>query len=325
MATNNPLITVILPVYNGERFLNETIDSILNQTFQDFEVIIIDDCSQDQSYNIIQSYAQQDERIVIIKNEKNLGIAPSRNKALSIAKGCYIALINQDDINFPERFSKQIDYLTHHPDIYVLGTSYIGIDENGSELGIRTYPDSPGLMQWALFFGAFLSNPTLMMRSEIFKKYNYRYHQSLSGDYELWVRLIEFFKITNLKEPLLYFRFHPQSYSVLNKEIQKKASFENQRKYINRFIKKEINDDILQGIRHSECIHSVFIAHQVICWILKLHNIAMKWDIKRDEKKAITHGVVSKLHTVWHYQKYHPFLLPIMLYSSLLNIKSRLS
>ena len=124
-----PRVSVILPAYNAEAYLKEAIDSILNQTFPDFQLIVINDCSTDGTEEIIRQYA--DPRLVPVKNEKNLGIAATLNRGLSLAQGDYIARMDADDISLPHRLERQVAYLDAHPDIAVLGTNVETFDENG--------------------------------------------------------------------------------------------------------------------------------------------------------------------------------------------------
>ncbi|HXK49687.1 MAG TPA: glycosyltransferase family 2 protein, partial [Clostridiales bacterium] len=115
-----PAISVIMSVYNSEQYLQESIDSILDQTFNDFEFIITDDCSTDGSFEIIKSYAMLDKRIKYFRNSENIGLTKSLNLMLDIAKGKYIARMDSDDISMPDRFSKQFDFMENNPEIGVL-------------------------------------------------------------------------------------------------------------------------------------------------------------------------------------------------------------
>jgi len=131
---DEPLISVVMPVYNTEKFVAEAIESILAQTFTDFEIIIIDDCSTDKSWQIIQDFSEKDQRIVTIQNSENQGLARSLNKGLKIAKGQFIARMDADDISMPQRFEIQLDFLKNHPDVGVVGSTVKFIH------GIMTYP-----------------------------------------------------------------------------------------------------------------------------------------------------------------------------------------
>ncbi|TXJ00169.1 MAG: glycosyltransferase family 2 protein [Neisseriales bacterium] len=117
-----PIISVVMPVYNAEKYITEAVESILNQTYSDFEFIIIDDCSTDSSYQILQKYAEKDKRIRIFRNDTNRKQAYTKNFAIKLAKGKFIAFMDADDISLPARFTKQVTFMESHPDIGVCGT-----------------------------------------------------------------------------------------------------------------------------------------------------------------------------------------------------------
>ncbi|MBA7555263.1 Undecaprenyl-phosphate 4-deoxy-4-formamido-L-arabinose transferase [subsurface metagenome] len=137
--SRNPYISVIMPCYNGAQYLREAIESILNQTFHDFEFVIINDGSTDASQEIIDSF--NDDRMLVIQ-QKNMGITKSLNKGLEMARGEYIARQDADDISFPDRFEKQVAYLDAHPEVAVLGGAIIRIDEKGNPLNKFVFPQS---------------------------------------------------------------------------------------------------------------------------------------------------------------------------------------
>ena len=142
-----PQISVIMPVYNGERFLSEAVESILKQTYQDFEFIIVDDGSTDRSLEIIQYYQALDERIILIENGKNIGVASSLNKGISAAKGEFIARMDADDISLPERLEQQRAFMFTRPDLGVLGCNYYRIHADGELMDLCVLPESHDQLQ----------------------------------------------------------------------------------------------------------------------------------------------------------------------------------
>ena len=201
-----PKISVIMPVYNGEKYLREAIDSILNQTFSDFEFIIINDDSKDSTEEIIKSY--DDNRIVYLKNEQNLGVAGTLNRGLDIAKGEYIARMDADDISMPQRFEKQVAYLDKNQDVGVLGSNVIVFTE--TEENKTEFPCNEKDVRIHLFINSQLAHPTVMTRRSLVEDGIYRYDSTWEGreDYELWTRIVQKSKICNLPEPLLRYRKH---------------------------------------------------------------------------------------------------------------------
>lgn len=199
-------ISVIMPVYNGEKYLNEAIDSILNQTFKDFEFIIINDCSSDNTDDIIKSY--KDDRIVYLVNEKNLGISDTLNRGFSVAKGEYVARMDSDDIALPDRFEKQVAYLDANQNVGVCGSNAIVFSEDNEY--ITTLPVEHKDIFFELYFSSQLIHPTVMIRKNVLDSLDCLYDRSWNGreDYELWTRLIQITKFHNIKQPLLRYRVH---------------------------------------------------------------------------------------------------------------------
>lgn len=208
-----PIISVIMPVYNGERFLREAIDSILNQTFSDFEFIIINDGSTDGTLEIIQSYT--DERIRVVNNELNQGIVACLNHGTELARGEYIARMDADDISLPERFEKQVDYMNNHIDVGVLGGNVIEFDINSKKEKITSLPLGDLPIRWMMCFENPLRHPTIMMRKKLLVTVGGYKDFKASEDYDLWQRLSCFTKLANLKESILMYRYHGNNLSSL--------------------------------------------------------------------------------------------------------------
>lgn len=201
-----PKISVIMPVYNGEKYLREAIDSILNQTYEGFEFIIINDCSTDLTEEIIKSY--NDSRIIYIKNEKNLGVALSLNKGLDLAQGEYIARMDADDISLPERFAEQVSFLREHPSVAVCGTvtALFGAKNASSTYTVFGKEN----IKIELLFSSCLAHPAVMMRRDVIKKEHYRYDNFYDKieDYELWTRINEKYDMDNIDKVLFKYRIH---------------------------------------------------------------------------------------------------------------------
>ena len=221
-------ITVLMPVYNGEKYLREAIDSIFNQTFTDFEFLIVDDGSTDNSVEIINSY--QNSRINLVKNDKNEGLVYTLNRGLSLAKGEYIARMDCDDISLPERLKKQIDFLDSNSEIAVVGTWIKVINEKEEPQTTWQYPLKPLEIQWNLYFYCPLAHPSVMFRKRIIlSNGSYSPEMTHAEDYELWWRLSKKYLLANLPDILLIYRQHQSS--ITNEHHQshiQKASKINQ-------------------------------------------------------------------------------------------------
>ena len=210
---HKPTISVIMAVYNGEKYLRPAIESILGQTFSDFEFIIINDGSTDRTLEIIDSY--HDERIVYLENERNMGLSATFNKGISVARGEYIACMDADDLSLKRRFAIQLAYLKNHTDVDILGTSIIMIDEEGRKRRTHHRPKSHLGLKWASLFSTPLYHPTVIAKAEILKHHPYNEDLHNSEDYELWSRLLftTSTRFASLSEPLLLYRSYPHSFT----------------------------------------------------------------------------------------------------------------
>lgn len=200
-----PEISVVLSVYNDADYVGVAIESVLAQTFIDFEFIIIDDASTDESLSIVRGFA--DERIRIVENEENLGLTKSLNKGISLAQGKYIARMDSDDISLPMRFEKQVAFLNAHPDVGVCGG---WIELIGDQAGVVwEYPTEHDIIVANMLFENQLAHASVMMRREILEETAYDEAFARSQDYDLWVRLVTGgVKLANLSEILLQYRLH---------------------------------------------------------------------------------------------------------------------
>jgi glycosyltransferase involved in cell wall biosynthesis len=203
---SKPTISIVMPVYNAERYLIEAIDSILVQDYSDFEFIIINDGSTDQSKQIIHSF--NDSRIVYLENDKNLGIVQTLNKGLHAAKGKFIARMDADDISLPHRFKQQINYLSEHPEIGVVGTAYQPIDELANPVRAPIYmPEYPMSAKWFMLIGSPLAHPSIMFYSELARKIGgYSDQFPHAEDYEYWLRMFKITKICSIHDIGLLYR-----------------------------------------------------------------------------------------------------------------------
>lgn len=211
MNTNkNPEISVLMPTYNGAKFLKETIDSILNQTFTDFEFIIINDCSPDteETDKIIANY--DDSRIRYIHNEENLGISGSSNKGIALAKGKYIARQDHDDISLRTRLEEQYNYMESHPEVGVCGTWAKTFGRGFLKNKTNKYPVKNSEIKANLFNRCPILHPSSVMRKEIFTKHNLFYDESYKtgNDLKLWLDASKLTKFHNIPKILFKYRMH---------------------------------------------------------------------------------------------------------------------
>jgi len=214
----SPKVSILTPVYNAEKFLDECIQSMLNQTFKDFEFILINDCSTDNSLNIIKKYKNIDRRIVLIDSKKKLNVSETRNLGLKVARGKYIANMDADDISFPERLKKEFNFLEKNPHIFLVGSSAIYIDENGNESRRFRKYNNYKILAWRLPQSCSIVNSSIMYRNEGFY-YNEEY--PAATDYNFYLEALDKKKnLTNLPEFLVKYREQPNSISVAKRRTQ---------------------------------------------------------------------------------------------------------
>jgi glycosyltransferase involved in cell wall biosynthesis len=217
----SPKVTVLLPVYNGERYLHEAIESVLDQSFADFELLIVNDGSTDHSVEIIQSYS--DPRIRLLHNEKNLGLIATLNKGLDLTRGEYIARMDCDDVSLPSRLEKQVNFMDSKPDVGVCGTWLELIGEGSGQ--IWASPGDFETIRCTMIFECPIYHPTVIIRQSILKGHNLHYGNfPHAEDYELWVRLSGHVQIANLQEVLLLHRNHSEQIGKLQRTAQNKSS-----------------------------------------------------------------------------------------------------
>ena len=217
-----PRITVLMPVYNGEKYLREAIGSVLNQTFRDFELLIIDDGSTDGTQEIASRFG--DSRIRLEKNDINLGLIATLNRGLDLAQGEFIARMDCDDISFPERFARQVEFLDRHPDIGICGTWYKKISSHKT-ITIRA-PVGHGTIRFLLLFDNPFLHSTMVMRRSVLKNRGLRFDPRYrhAEDYDFWARVSESTRTANIPEVLLSYRSHSDSISHRFKNDQGAAA-----------------------------------------------------------------------------------------------------
>ena len=205
-----------MPAYNAEKYIEEAIESILAQTYSDFEFIILNDGSTDATGDIIARYAKKDMRIVVIDSQENRGLAFRENEGIAHARGEYIARMDADDVSMPTRFAKEVTYLDAHPKCAVVGSSIVNIDSEGKPTSARwIFRATPEETKIHFLFTNYVAHPTVMMRKAFIPADGYRAYFEPTDDFDLWVRISESHDIYSLSEPLLKYRTHMQNTSTL--------------------------------------------------------------------------------------------------------------
>ncbi len=204
-----PLVSVIMPAYNAERYIGLAIESILRQTYENLELIIIDDCSQDNTMNIVNQFI--DSRIRIFHNKKNQGISYSRNYALEVSQGKYIAIMDDDDVSFDHRLEKQVTFLENNTDIGVVGGRVESIDENDNLISTQDFIlKNPYYIKVNFLFRCIFHNSEVMFRKSIVDEYGICYRENCYGmeDFRFWIECSKVAKMTNLDDFMLKHRYY---------------------------------------------------------------------------------------------------------------------
>lgn len=269
-----PLVSVILPVYNTSKYLKETIQSLLNQTYSNIEIIAIDDASTDNSLSILRTF--NDSRLMIYENEKNLGLIQTLNKAMNLAKGEFYARMDSDDICHPQRLEKQVSYFEKHPDCILLGTDRTTINEKGQNLHYYTRPATgSAIMTWKILTGNFITHPSVMMRANKIPKNLYEDKYQHSEDYAAWLRLSALGEIDVLPEKLLSYRVHSASMIQTNKSKHVIAASGALLDHLTKYYNQSFSQDAVSlWISPQESIHlpcpSDYL--KLLFWMNPLHS-----------------------------------------------------
>jgi glycosyltransferase involved in cell wall biosynthesis len=307
-----PKLTVLMTVYNGEDYLRETIESILDQTYRDFKFLILDNASTDSSREIIRSY--HDPRIQLVALPENIGQVAALNKGLDMIDTPLVARMDADDISLPRRFERQTAFMETHPEVGVLGT-FVRVflqQENQEEIKYR-WPTKPEDIKVRLMFECCLPHPGVMLRKTFFHQYSLRYDEKIghSFDWELWQRAANHFDLANLPEFHLRYRLHPENESKKTAHLQKKAALE----LYDRSLKQlDLDHHPLRQV-HQDVAFETFNAinrgpeflNRVVQWFRELENANKKHGIYSEE--SLHRLLRERFFVVLHYNTAHPRLI----------------
>lgn len=243
-------VVVLLTVYNRPS-VKSTIESVLNQTFKEFQLLIIDNASDDGTYEIMQAYAANDERIVLVRNEKNMGQTYSLHRGMALIKGKYIARIDADDLMLPTRLEKQYTFLEQNPEYAVCG-SWVQFITDDDRLGpiIKTCTTNEGINVIQHMKSGFL-HPAIMMRKETLDKYQLGYDKTykMAEDYDLWRQILLYAKGRNLGEVLTLYRRGDNNDSVKNRSTTDKEAYLIRKKIIERDVDSKSKRRLIQLLK----------------------------------------------------------------------------
>lgn len=221
---NTPLVSVIMSAYDAEKYVGIALKSILDQSYKNFEFIIIDDNSTDSTHKVIQSYQKGDKRIKIITNNLNLGVTKSLNKGVEQARGKYIVRMDADDWSYPNRIELQVKLMEDNPQVVVSGSNIEVCDSKLRVKYIRKYHQKDADIRKHIFRYSPFAHPVTIWHADLLKKEKYNENIVICQDYELYFRVGKIGKFMNLNKTLLKLRMHDESVSVIKNDLQAKAT-----------------------------------------------------------------------------------------------------
>ena len=243
------LVSIVMPAHNASSTVDEAVRSILNQTWQNLEFIIVDDGSSDDTVAKLECYEKLDPRVRVCRQEKK-GLVAALNLGCRRARGKYIARMDADDNSLPRRIERQVEFLNEHPEIGIAGTWASRMNENGLITGEWRFSTNPQLLKWQHFFGICVIHPTVMMRREIVEKLDfYRAEVVRAEDFDLWLRASAITEFSNVPEVLFKYRVWRNSTSKRLRQEYFDKSIELGAAFISEFLREEIGKDVVGGLR----------------------------------------------------------------------------
>ena len=258
-----PRLSVVMSVYNGLPFLSEALESVLNQTYREFEFVAVDDGSADDSWRVLSEYAARDKRMVLVRHQVNRGVASARNTGFRAAQGQYIACQDADDISLPDRFARQVEFLDRQPDVGMLGTWSGFIDEQGrplDKLGFPRLSEDKDLQRQLLDSNCFCAGSVMIRRRHLEAVGGYDEGMALSEDYDLWLRLAEVTRLASIPAYLYLYRHHPASASSRHRSTLMK----NKASVLERALSRRYASDPpdwLRGLLARDYLRAAHAAH----------------------------------------------------------------
>jgi glycosyltransferase involved in cell wall biosynthesis len=302
-----------MPVYNAEKYLQEAIDSIIAQSFRNFELIIIDDDSKDRTSSIIARYQKSDSRIQVYRQERQ-GLIKSLNIGCHLAKGKYIARMDADDISLPHRLEEQVKFMERNPNVGVLGSGVQLINDYGERSLILKLPEEHSFIKWCLCFYCPIAHPTVMMRKDVLQMIG-GYSQDIiyAEDYDLWRRLSRVTYLSNLPIVLLYLRKHNANVSTVHIAEQKMASVKVSQLMISEILGENVDMELITRMWNKDNTSSKY-ALKMAELIYKLGRTFIKDNaLSVSEEKNIRENAVLRILILCRARKYDARALKIFL------------
>jgi len=294
-----PAVSVVMSVYNGEPYLAQAIHSILTQSFEDFEFVIIDDASQDHSVQTIRSF--EDPRIHLVRNRQNIGLTRSLNRGLKLARGQFVARMDADDVSLPRRLESQMAFLKTYPKVEVLGGSVRLIDEKGKNLGKRIFPTHHELIRWSLCLFDPIPHPTVMIHRDVLEKVaGYRTEMTTAQDYDLWTRLSSITRMANLPEVMVELRRHDGSVRLRHRDEHRRNRIMVSHQMLEAYLHCKIPFETVEHIWERNC-RSIEEMRSAASLLLHLYEVGMANErFSKKDQQFIREYIARRLFSLAH-------------------------
>lgn len=304
MAT--PLISIILPTFNMGKYISRSIKSILAQTFDDFELIVLNDGSADETADILSSYARKDSRIVVVHNSENLGIISTLNKGLNIARGDLIARQDADNYSFPTRLEEQVCYLKQYPKIGLVSTRVFLVNSHKQTSSDNIHPSvflPPTLIPWELLFYPYFNHDTIMARRDLLLQVGgYRFDRIHAEDYDLWYRLSRITQLAILPSVQSCFFINPEGISQQHTEVQRQTALHISQDAMSELLKRPISltdATLMFKLAREQVVSTADEMQRTEVLLDQLHTAYLKKvPLTEQEKNLLEANVIYKLSLV---------------------------
>lgn len=261
---SNPAVSVLMAVYNCARYLPAALDSVLRQSFVNYEFIVVDDASTDETPAILGAYARHDHRFVLLRNERNLKLAASLNRGLAVCRAPLVARADGDDLCHAKRLEKQVGFLNRNPEVGVLSSSYNYIDSAGGAIGFHALPTQSAMIKFKLLWESTISHPGVIYRiTEVRAVGGYNETFITAQDYDLWARLVDRTEFANLDEPLLSVRRHAACTTTLRAQENVHLGHKVSQRLLTRYLGRSLSDRDTAALTSLLCTYGAVNAEHL--------------------------------------------------------------
>ena len=306
------LVSVVMAVHNEqESFLRTAFASMFDQTYRDWEMIVIDDASDDTCQTILQELCKDKENVRIVRNESNLGLTKSLNRGLALANGVFIARMDADDVSVPERLSKQVEFLAKHPDIDIVGAGVVSFgNENIFMSPAFGYDNNKA--QCNLFFSSTLCHPSVMIRKDFLNQHHLQYDENVKKgqDYDMWERCSEYGKLAVMTDVLLFYRTHSKQITSTNRSDQNTSADTIRKRRLKRIGINATDREYQCHLLLASGVNKEISAREMKVWVEKVlrHNAEQKFvDVKSLIDNLYERLTLYKMRNEVRLTAYRPF------------------